>query len=67
MDAGLATVLAAVVASTGAIIVALFQFRKENRGDHAVVVDRIDRLTNSVERVEDKVDSHINDHARGRL
>lgn len=67
MDAGIATVLAATVASGGAIIVALFQFRTENRKDHAVVVDRIDRLTNSVERVEDKVDSHINDHAKGRL
>jgi hypothetical protein len=31
------------------------------------VVDRIDRLTSSVERVEGKVDSHINDHAKGRL
>lgn len=67
MDAGLATVLAAVIASAGAIIVALLQFRKENRQDHAVVVDRIDRLTDSVERVEGKVDSHINDHARGML
>ena len=66
MDAGIAAVLGAVIASVGGIIVAIIdKFRKENRRDHGAVMDALDRVSNTVERVEGKVDSHINWHATG--
>ena len=67
MDAGLATVLAAVVTGFLAIVGMLIQFRKENHDDHAIVAGTLNRLANGVERVEEKVDSHITDHARGMM
>jgi len=51
----------AVAGITGAfgVLVALIQRgRKENATDHATVV-------RTLERVESKIDTHINDHARG--
>jgi ribosomal protein L14 len=66
MDAGIAAVLGAVIASVGGIIVAVIQqFRQENRKDHGTVMEALDRVSNTVERVEGKVDSHINWHATG--
>ena len=59
-------VLAAIVGAVGAIIVAVInQFRKENRKDHAKVVDVLERVSNTVDRVEGKVDRHIEWHATG--
>lgn len=66
MDAGIAAVLGAVIASVGGIIVAVIdKFRKENRRDHGAVMDALDRVSNTVERVEGKVDSHIEWHLTG--
>jgi hypothetical protein len=65
MDAGLATVLAAVITGFLALIGILVQFRKENHGDHAVVVGSLNRLADGIERVESKIDDHITDHAKG--
>ena len=65
MDAGLATVLAAVVATLGLILQQIISSRKEQRQDHGVVQTKLDNLVDSVERVETKVDGHITDHARG--
>jgi len=59
-------VLAAIVGAVGAIIVAVInQFRKENRQDHAKVVDVLERVSTTVDRVEGKVDRHIEWHATG--
>ena len=59
-------VLAAIVGAVGAIIVAVInQFRKENRKDHAKVVDVLERVSTTVDRVEGKVDRHIEWHATG--
>jgi len=59
-------VLAAIVGAVGAIIVAVInQFRKENRKDHAKVMDVLEQVSNTVERVEGKVDRHIEWHATG--
>jgi len=59
-------VLAAIVGAVGAIIVAVInQFRKENREDHAKVVDVLERVSTTVDRVEGKVDRHIEWHATG--
>lgn len=65
MDAGLATVVAAVVAALGLILQQIVSSRKEQRQDHGVVQAKLDNLVDSVERVETKVDGHITDHARG--
>jgi hypothetical protein len=65
VDAGLATVVAAVVAALGLILQQIISSRKEQRQDHGVVQAKLDNLVDSVERVETKVDGHITDHARG--
>lgn len=74
MDVGTATVYAAVIAGLGYIIASMISFRRENRDDHAKVRNRLDNIDGSVrrvetkvERVEDKIDSHIVDHAKGAV
>ncbi len=54
-------VLVAVIGSVGTVLAALVQaMRKENRDDHAVVAD-------SLNRIETKLDDHITDHLRGDI
>lgn len=72
MDLGLATLGAAVIGGLGYIIQGMISFRRENRNDHAKVAYRLDnidgsvrRVEHKVERVEEKVDAHIVDHAKG--
>jgi len=53
--------IVAVIAAFGAVLAALVQsLRKENRDDHAVVA-------NSLNRIETKLDDHIDDHLKGSL
>lgn len=52
-------IIVAVIAAFGGVIAALVQgVRKENRTDHAVVAD-------SLNRIENKLDNHIDDHLKG--
>ena len=60
-----AITVALVTAVGGIIVAAIHSFRKENHKDHAAVMNAIDRVSNTVERVEGKVDSHIQWHAQG--
>jgi len=54
-------IIVAVIAAFGAVLAALVQvLRKENRDDHAVVA-------NSLNRIETKLDDHIDDHLKGSL
>lgn len=54
-------VTVAVIAAVGTVIAALVQsMRKENRDDHAIVADSLDRI-------ETKLDKHIDDHLKGNL
>lgn len=54
-------IVVAVIAAFGGVIAALVQsMRKENRSDHAVVA-------NSLNRIETKLDDHIDDHLKGSL
>lgn len=54
-------VIVAVIAAVGGILAALVQsMRKENRDDHALVSD-------SLNRIETKLDNHIDDHLKGEL
>lgn len=70
MDGGWALILSAVVTAVGGVLVALIaQFRKENKNDHAIVAGMLSHIYRSVGRVETKVDkvekkldNHINDH-----
>jgi hypothetical protein len=49
----------AVITAVGGVLAALVQaLRKENREDHATVSD-------ALTRIENKVDTHIRDHATG--
>lgn len=51
-------IVVAVISLIGGVMVALIQTaRKENKSDHAQVM-------NAVVRIEGKIDTHINDHAR---
>jgi hypothetical protein len=52
-------IIVAVIAAFGGVLAALVQgLRKENRTDHAVVAD-------SLNRIETKLDNHIDDHLKG--
>jgi hypothetical protein len=52
-------VIVAAIAAFGGVLAALVQgLRKENRSDHAVVAD-------SLNRIENKLDNHIDDHLKG--
>lgn len=54
-------IIVAVVGAVGTVLAALVQaMRKENRNDHAIVAD-------SLNRIEVKIDGHINDHAKGNV
>lgn len=54
-------ILVASIGAVGFILAALIQaMRKENNSDHAVVAD-------SLNRIEVKIDSHINDHVKGEI
>ena len=54
-------IIVAVIAAFGGVIAALVQgLRKENRTDHAVVAD-------SLNRIENKLDNHIDDHLKGDI
>lgn len=66
IDQGWALVISALLAGVASIIVALIQkFRKENRRDHGAVMNALDRVSHTMERVEGKVDSHIEWHLTG--
>ena len=52
-------IIVASIAAIGGVLAALVQgLRKENRSDHAVVA-------NSLDRIETKLDNHIDDHLKG--
>ncbi len=54
-------IIVAVIAGVGTVLAALVQsMRKENRNDHAVVAD-------SLNRIETKLDNHIDDHLKGEI
>ncbi len=54
-------VVVAVIGAVGTVLAALVQAtRKENRDDHALVSD-------SLNRIEIKLDGHIDDHLKGDI
>ena len=54
-------IIGACIASVGGVLAALIQsLRRENASDH-------DAVQRGLARIESKVDTHINDHARGDM
>ena len=58
-------VLAALVTAVGGIITTLLlMFRKENTEDHANVMEILRSVGGNVERIDSKLDSHIDWHLK---
>lgn len=54
-------IIVAVIGLIGVVLASLIQVtRKENKSDHSQVMD-------AVVRIEGKIDTHINDHARNQI
>ena len=63
MDSGVALVLSALVGLVGSVLVTLIQrSRKENKDDHALVVDHQRLIYRTVMNLDKKIDRHIDDH-----
>lgn len=54
-------IIVATIAAVGGVLAALVQgLRKENRSDHAIVGQALNRI-------ETKLDNHIDDHFKGTI
>lgn len=66
MDAGLATVIAAAITAIGGLLgLAIKEFRtmkKSNSDDHGRVMQRLDKVQDSVDHVAERLDDHIDWH-----
>jgi len=63
VDSGVAVVLSAVVGLVGSVLVTLIQrSRKENKDDHALVVEHQRLIYRTVMNLDKKIDRHIDDH-----
>lgn len=57
-------VAAAFVAAVASVIVALLQrTRKENSADHMLVMDLLRSVGRKIDKVDDKIDRHVEWHA----
>ena len=66
MDIGSATVIAAAITAVGTVLVVLGQRgQKENKIDHASVSQQLNVMQNTLDRVEDKHDRHVEWHVTG--
>ena len=54
---------AATITGIASIFVALLRTRGELRNDHAQVQQTLDRIDNRTERLEDRIDDHLQWHA----
>lgn len=76
MDAGLASIIVALLTTVGGVIVAMIhKFRKENKEDHHVVRETLTMIRNDIKEdlssiqndvkdVHEKLDNHIDWHLR---
>ena len=73
MSDSLATIVVALISTLGIVVVGLMQlFKKEvrenaveNRQDHAIVQQQLRMIFKTVNKVDDKLDKHLDDHAEG--
>jgi hypothetical protein len=65
MDGGWALVVSAVVTAVGGLLATMLsRFRKENKQDHDVVLGLIKIVYNRLNRVDEKIDSHVEWHGK---
>lgn len=63
MDAGVASIIVAVITVIGGVIISIIEkFRKENKKDHDTVMAFLTDLHDDVEKVDQKLDNHIQWH-----
>lgn len=73
MSDAFATIVVALISTIGVVVVGLMQlFKKEareaaveNRQDHAIVQQQLRMIFKTVNKVDDKLDKHLDDHAEG--
>jgi hypothetical protein len=65
MDAGTATVLAALISGFVALVGVMLKFLSENRRDHGRVMDVLHRITGKLDRVDGRLTHHIDWHLQG--
>ena len=73
MDAGTAAIVVACITTLGGIVVGFMQSfkkeskeaRRENREDHAVVQMQLRMIYKGLNKVDDKLEAHIQDHREG--
>lgn len=73
MSDALATIIVSLISTIGIIVVGLMQlFKKEsranaqeNREDHAIVTQQLRMIFKSVNRVDEKLDKHLDGHTEG--
>ena len=54
-----------VAVITGPVVVILQKLRKENTDQHAESRSLLEHLVIKVDKMDDKLDAHINDHFKG--
>ena len=65
MDTGTATVLAALITGFLGLIGMLVKFWNENRRDHGRVMEILNRIHLKLDRVDRRVNKHIDWHLQG--
>lgn len=73
MDQGWAAVVVAVITTIGGLLGVLLQtmrkeakeMRVENAEDHAIVQGQLQRIYRTINRVDDKLEKHLDQHREG--
>jgi len=73
MSDQLATIIVALISTIGVVLVGLMQMfkkearanAKENREDHAIVSQQLRMIFKTVNRVDDKLEKHLDQHKEG--
>lgn len=68
MDPAVASIIVAVIGVVGSLLgIAIKEFkalRQENRDDHGVVMDKLTKVQDTVDKVSDRLDDHIDWHLK---
>ena len=62
----IATIITVVSGGIGWLIKETLSFRKENREDHAVVMNEIKGMKKGIDRLTNRFDSHIEWHLKNK-
>jgi hypothetical protein len=62
MDPALATIIVAVITTFGFSVKEFKSMKKTNSLDHGQVMQRLDKVQNSVDKVGDRLNDHIDWH-----